>query len=89
MPSEPAAAEPTAPGAAVEIDLPTDPEEKLQLAITVAREIEARPEQADQILARHRLEREELDLLMYEIAADPALAERYRQARAEPRPGEG
>lgn len=54
---------------------------KVKAAVAVAREISADPEHADEILARHGLDREKLDAMMYEIAADPALTDAYMAAR--------
>jgi hypothetical protein len=60
----------------------TDPNaEKVQTAATVAREISSDPEKADEILARHNLDRAKLDALMYEIGLDPQLTEAYMAAR--------
>jgi len=55
--------------------------EKVQTAATVAREISSDPEKADEILARHNLDRAKLDALMYEIGLDPQLTEAYMAAR--------
>jgi hypothetical protein len=64
-----------------------DPEEKVDSrvakAAAVAAELSAKPEDADAILERHGLDRDRLDALMYEIAADEGLAKAYRLARAE------
>ena len=58
-----------------------DLDPKVQKAVTIAREIEAAPDTADQVLAKHELDREGLDALMYEIARSPELAKAYRDAR--------
>ncbi len=55
--------------------------EKIKLAATVAREISGAPEQADEILGKHGLDRDKLDTLMFEIASDPALTQQYMSAR--------
>lgn len=61
---------------------PADPNaEKVQLAATVAREISADPEKADEILASHKLDRDQLDALMFEIASNPDLTQAYMAAR--------
>jgi len=49
-------------------------------AVAVARAIQAHPTAADSILAAHDLTRAELDALMYDIAADSALARAYTAA---------
>ena len=55
--------------------------EKVQIAATVAKEIAADPEHADDVLAKHGLDRSKLEAMMFEIAADPALTEAYMAAR--------
>lgn len=55
--------------------------EKVQTAATVAREISSDPEHADDILARHGLDRGKLEAMMYEIGLDPTLTEAYMAAR--------
>ena len=62
-------------------DLPDPNAEKIKLAATVAREISGAPEQADEILGKHGLDRDKLDSLMFEIASDPELTQRYMNAR--------
>lgn len=64
---------------------PLDP--RVAKAAKLAGEIEAAPEDADAILEKHGLDRDKLDALMYEIAADKDLAEDYKWARAEAAPG--
>jgi hypothetical protein len=49
-------------------------------AVVVARAIQATPTAADSIFAAHGLTRDEFDSLMYDIAADSALARAYTQA---------
>ena len=55
--------------------------EKIKLAATVAREISGAPDQADEILGKHGLDRDKLDALMFEIAGDPELTQAYMAAR--------
>ena len=55
--------------------------EKVKLAATVAREISGAPDQADEILGKHGLDRDKLDALMFEIAGDPELTQAYMAAR--------
>ena len=57
------------------------PEGKVLLAATVAREISGAPDRADEILGKHGLDRDRLDALMFEIAADPSLTSAYMAAR--------
>ncbi len=49
-------------------------------AVATAKAIQATPSATDSILAAHGLTRAGLDSLMYEIAADPALARAYTDA---------
>lgn len=55
---------------------------KIQLAASVAKEISGAPDKADEILGKHGLDRDKLDALMFEIADDPALTQRYMDARS-------
>jgi hypothetical protein len=57
------------------------PEAKVQLAASIAREISAAPEQADDILGKHNLDRDKFDAMIFEIAGDPALTKAYMAAR--------
>lgn len=69
---EPAKKEPTAP----------DPgAEKVKTAASIAKEISADPEHADDILARHGLDRDKLGDMMFEIASNPDLSNAYEAAR--------
>jgi len=52
----------------------------VDLAASIAREIEASPDQADAILQRHGKTRAEFEQLLYDIAADPELSRAYNQA---------
>lgn len=67
-------AEPAAPA-------PDSPEGKVQLAAAVAKEISAAPEQADDILGKHGLDRTKFDAIIFEIAGDPELTKKYMAAR--------
>ncbi len=49
-------------------------------AVAAANAIQANPAAADSILAAHGLTRAGFDSLMYDVAADPALARAYTQA---------
>lgn len=50
-------------------------------AATLAKSIEAKPDDTDVLLAAVSLDREGLDALMYQIATDPDLTAQYRIAR--------
>lgn len=47
----------------------------------VADAIEARPGAVDSILQANDMTREQLDSLLYEVAADPTLTQAYQRAR--------
>jgi hypothetical protein len=49
-------------------------------AVAVAQAVRAHPTAADSILAAHDLTRGEFDALLYDIAADSALARAYTEA---------
>ncbi len=53
---------------------------KVDQAVTVARELRARPADAEKVLSEHNLSAEQWEALMFEIADDPALAARYEAA---------
>jgi hypothetical protein len=53
----------------------------VQLAVTVARAIDAAPASADSILSANGLTQDGLDSLMYAIAADSAKSAAYTAAR--------
>ena len=51
--------------------------EVVRQAVAITQEIEADPDAADQILARHGLTVEQFEEMMYEISSDPALSRAY------------
>lgn len=53
---------------------------KVDQAITIARELKARPDDAEKILADHKLTAEQWEALMFEVADDPALAAKFEAA---------
>jgi len=53
---------------------------KVDQAVTIARELRARPDDAEKILAQHKLSEEQWEAMMYEIAEDPALAAKFEAA---------
>jgi hypothetical protein len=53
------------------------PGSKVDQAIAVAKELRARPDDAEKILADHKMTAEQWEALMFEIAEDPALAAQY------------
>ena len=54
---------------------------KVAKAVSIAKEIEADPSKAEDVLGKYELDREGLDALMYEIARNPDLAKAYAAAR--------
>jgi len=52
----------------------------VDLAVATAQAIQAKPTATDSILGAHGLTRAGFDSLMYDIAADPALARSYAEA---------
>jgi outer membrane biosynthesis protein TonB len=60
---------------------PNSPQGKVVLAASVAKEISVAPEQADEILGKHGLDRDKFDAIIFEIAGDPELTKAYMAAR--------
>ena len=56
--------------------------EKVRRAIKIARVLQADPDQADRILERESLSREEFEAMLYGIAADPEPGRLYNAAMA-------
>jgi uncharacterized protein YoaH (UPF0181 family) len=50
---------------------------KADQAVTIAKELRAKPDDAEKILGQHNMTPEQWEALMYEIAEDPALAAQY------------
>jgi hypothetical protein len=50
---------------------------KVDQAITIAKELRAKPDDAEKILGVHKLTEDQWEALIYEIASDPALAEKF------------
>ena len=67
-----AAPEPKTEPAAPPVD---SPQGKVILAAAVAKEISVAPEQADEILGKHGLDRDKFDAIIFEVAGDPELTE--------------
>jgi hypothetical protein len=55
-------------------------EDEVLRAAEIAREIRERPDDTEAILEEHEMTIEELEALMYEIAADPEKSQRYQEA---------
>ena len=50
---------------------------KVDQAVTIAKELKAKPDDAEKILAAHNMTEDQWEALMYEIAGDPALATKF------------
>ena len=50
---------------------------KAEQAVTIAKELRAKPDDAEKILGQHNMTAEQWEALMYEIAEDPTLAAQY------------
>lgn len=64
---------PSVAAAEAESDDPVD------RAVAIGKAIKAEPDRTEEILAERGMTIEELEELMYEIAADPELSERYQE----------
>ena len=53
---------------------------KAAQAAAIAKDLRANPDDADAILAKHGMTRQQFEDLMYEIAADEELTKAYEQA---------
>ena len=76
----PAPPKPAAPAPVAAPAAPVLPE-KVQKAVTIANAIKKDPTRVDAILAENGTTRADFEALLYEIAADPALAYSYSEAR--------
>ncbi|MGB1274349.1 MAG: hypothetical protein ACPG77_01260 [Nannocystaceae bacterium] len=68
------------PAKTPEVDEEPAVDPKVTKAVAVAKEIEANLENADAVLAKHGLDRDSLEQMMYDIARDPAMANAYEEA---------
>lgn len=50
---------------------------KVDQAVTIAKELRAKPDDAEKILGQHNMSADQWEVLMYEIANDPAMAAQY------------
>ena len=51
--------------------------DKVDQAVTIAKELRAKPDDAEQILGRHNLTADQWEALMFEIAEDAALSDKF------------
>lgn len=56
-----------------------DSDDPAERGAEIAKEIQAAPANAEAILEEHEMTIDEFEALMYEIAADPELSERYQE----------
>jgi hypothetical protein len=54
-------------------------DDPVERGAAIARQIKADPESAEEILEEHEMSIEDFEALMYEIAADPEMSERYQE----------
>ncbi len=54
-----------------------EPDPKVTKAAGIAKEIEAKPEEADEILAKHELDRDKFEAMIKDIAKDPQMSSDY------------
>lgn len=50
---------------------------KVDQAVAIAKELRAKPDDAEKILGSHDMTADQWEALMYEIAEDPALSEKF------------
>ena len=50
---------------------------KVDTAAAIAREMQANPDQSDQVFQKHGMTEQQFEDLMYEIASDPVMSEQY------------
>lgn len=50
---------------------------KVDQAVTIAKELRAKPDDAEKILADHKLTEDQWEAMIFEIASDPALAAKF------------
>lgn len=58
----------------------TDSGSKAQKAATIAKEIQASPDDYEKVLEKHGLDADGFEALMFEVAEDPALSDEYAKA---------
>lgn len=51
--------------------------DQVDKAVTIAKELRTRPDDAEKILGQHNMTADQWEALMYEIANDPEMAEKY------------
>jgi len=50
---------------------------KVDQALAIAQQLKAKPDDAEKILSQHNMTADQWEALMYEIASDPAMAEKF------------
>lgn len=56
--------------------------DKAEQAAAIAKELRAKPDDAEKILGQHDMTPDQWEALMYDVASDPALAAKYEAALA-------
>ena len=51
--------------------------DKVDQAVTIAKELKAKPDDAEKILGSHNMTEDQWEALMYDIASDPAMATKF------------
>lgn len=59
---------------------PSLPEDKAEKAAFIAKEIQKAPDEYEEILKKYEMNADAFEALMYEIAEDPALSDKYAAA---------
>lgn len=50
---------------------------KVDQALAIAQQLKAKPDDAEKILSQHNMTADQWEALMYEIASDPEMAEKF------------
>ncbi len=56
------------------------PDDKAEKAAMIAKEVKASPDKYEEILKKYDLDADAFEALMYEVAEDPALSDKYATA---------
>jgi len=78
--SPPAAATPASPAPSAPPAPPPATDDKVTLAVSIAKEIADDPDHAADVLSQHGMTEKQFEALMFDIAADPDLSRRYSAA---------
>lgn len=56
---------------------PKVPDDKAEKAAMIAKELKASPDKYEEILGKYDMDADKFEALMYEVAEDPALSDKY------------